>query len=652
MEEAKAAGVKTDTSGFGPMPTKKNWGIQVLHSVAQRLGIAGTTSPEGKVSATIPPPVCQTPSSVGVSIPTIVELADIAAQLLSTKAARLTENQGVLTVTGKSHLFANLTPFTKKSSENARRFLEALVSRFQSGDEHDQEEARAALTKFLSSTWFKSVLKDDPSLETDMKKTRESLVQHVQPDATVLRDMVLFANLCFKGMMPLQVGDEKYLAMPAHPKKGTQALFFYKEVKGSLEKIGAAVVDSNTGKASIYGPDHTSMEYLSPELQDCMKAFSESKETPENAQKFLNFFAAQAKDPRVQKEAESGLLDLVTSEWFQRVLKANPKVVNTLITQANQILGIPSPENKNAWLLIQQALHTVGATTAEQVIHRLLQSIPEAHAEMLQTVAWYASILPKAGMSLQVGDQVYWAMPAQSPDGMAFGLYIAAGGQWQEAGSVVMDSQTGAIRSVFNPQHDSLDVLPPDLTDCMRVMAEKLSTMSDMNDALIGDGVKAYQARRIVDHWASQWKGCLDDPGEEGAVLQQYRGEKRIKGLKVRGEPGARYADYTFDWLGEGGLKRVKKMVTITPDGRVMHMARYTGKGGSTPKEVIFYRDIALKDAQHEVKIRETILTRGRSLLQLGDTPEEQKMFYMQIFCRLIATCPIRERAAKKNSIM
>ena len=93
-------------------------------------------------------------------------------------------------------------------------------------------------------------------------------------------------------------------------------------------------------------------------------------------------------------------------------------------------------------------------------------------------------------------------------------------------------------------------------------------------------------------------------------------------------------------------------MVTITPDGRVMHMARYTGKGGSTPKEVIFYRDIALKDAQHEVKIRETILTRGRSLLQLGDTPEEQKMFYMQIFCRLIATCPIRERAAKKNSIM
>jgi serine/threonine protein kinase len=356
-----------------------------------------------------------------------------------------------------------------------------------------------------------------------------------------------------------------------------------------------------------------------------MEAFSEK--IPEIVQKHLvpSVLASRTNDPELRERGKVALLHFASSEVFQELLHADRRAGHALLDAASKILGPPSQENKDSWLQIQQSLERGGAASEAQTIQQRLEevSVPLPVAESLQTVADLAGFLPKRGMPLQVGNQVYWARPEPSDQGTAFRFFVAEGGQWKEAGSVVMDSQSGAIISAFDGQQQPIMGLLPDLTGCIGEMSKKLRIIQEMTERLKKEGVDPAVAKKIIEQWTDQWRGCVEseDP-ETGLIVQRGEGPgstdeertNRIHGLKIRREESGLCADYTFEDIIEGSYKRVKKMVRINPDGTVVELVRYTRKKSEAVATSDELRERFVDDARKEIGVRKGLVENGRQL--------------------------------------
>ena len=122
---------------------------------------------------------------------------------------------------------------------------------------------------------------------------------------------------------------------------------------------------------------------------------------------------------------------------------------------------------------------------------------------------------------------------------------------------------------------------------------------------LTKSGASIEVSKKIALLWADQWKGCFVEQEDPSAVLlEQDRGPNRIKGLKIGGAAGHRYADYTIRSLAEGGMKRVKLLAHISADGSVTKLVRFAKKSAEL-KESFF------GDAQREISVRQALLDEG-----------------------------------------
>lgn len=333
----------------GPQLSKGGRIQQGVHWIAQRLHIAGTRSPESAISGTVHSPACQSPGSKGVDIPQIMQPGVMADRLYG--GGRLTKSRGRLTVkdtTRRSRFFANLTPFTKKSSENARLFLAALAERSMSDDERVRNDAGGDLLLFVYSGWFQEVVRRDPTLE-------RSVIQQA---------MVIFGPPCKENQVQWR-NLQSFLPGPS-PSKESPAEFFVNLIKVT-------------------------------------------EKTPENANSFLTALVREAKEAKTPQEKESvqNTLELFTrSDWFKSVLKQYPNLSETLNTAAQEILGGYDENSRRIWGKIWASFNDCGLQEAASKVLLLVET-----ARLLRPVASFVSIIPQGGMQLSVGDQTYLARP-------------------------------------------------------------------------------------------------------------------------------------------------------------------------------------------------------------------------------------------------
>jgi hypothetical protein len=272
---------------------------------------------------------------------------------------------------------------------------------------------------------------------------------------------------------------------------------------------------------------------------------------------------------------------------------------------------IPSPQPSDRFV----SPPLLPAVDLRQLSELAVQMQERAAAEAMplpQIPRWpsvLVDVFPQVGMQCVSGGKMYTAKPiATSPGMRSFRFLSLEGGQWRDVGRVTIDEQTGAFIRAGDKHLRRLPVLPPILSQGMDALAQKLGTMSTIQARLVEEGVQPDEARRITKKWADQWHGCaVGGDVAETEVLVQYRGPDRIVGLKVGGRLGQRHADYTFDTLGSGGLKKAKKMVRITPDGQVIDLVRYA-------KIEVGGERIFLGDIVHELEVRKWLVEAGASL--------------------------------------
>lgn len=268
---------------------------------------------------------------------------------------------------------------------------------------------------------------------------------------------------------------------------------------------------------------------------------------------------------------------------------------------SDRFISPPMPEAVDLQQLAEMAVYMQERAAAEAMPPPQIPRWPSALVDMV----------PQVGMQCTIGDKTYMVKPIATVAGMrSFRFQSLEAGRWQEVGRVTINAQTGAFVRASDKHLRRTPTLPEILSRGMDALAQKLGAMSTIQARLIEEGAEPNEARRITEKWADQWHGCTvgDDPTGAG-VLIQYRGLDRIMGLKVGGRFGQRYADYTFDTLGSGALKRAKKMVRITPDGQVIDLVRYA-------KAMVGEEQVFLSDVTNEVRIREELLEAGATLTE------------------------------------
>jgi hypothetical protein len=615
---------------------------KAIHGLAQRLHIAGKNIPESATTATVSSPPCQTHSVMRTDIPQLTDLVKMAGQLCES-GVQLTRSRGQLTVENASRparFFSNLTPFMRKSSENARRFLDALATRSQEGTPEGRKSAEGALLSFVGSDWFQDVVRRDPSLqETVVSQALKilgppssenqiqwrSLCESLPGKQSEENTAKFFADLIQRTEKTPENAQKllTFLSKEESRPYAREALLdfvsseWFQEALRNEPKVANSVVQL---ASKILGPP--CQENLSAWRTILQNVHRGGVRIDGIVQQFLEPLVqdAESEDPQVRKRAESSLLDFVSSELFQEALRNEPKVANSVVQLASKILGPPCQKNLSAWLAIQRSIQKGGTTLAKDFVQKLLE--PFSDVNILREVVGCADFLPQSGLALHVEDRVYLAVPLVSEEGTkAISLFELEGDQWQEAGTVVMDSQTGKIISIFDAQQQPIETLPPQLSDCMRALSERSLIVREMSTRLSEEGVEPDAAKKIIEQWAVQWRDCIAGVNPETGLMVQ-RGESldsteaekksRIQGLKIHDEATGLCGYYTFSVLGEGGLKRAKKMLRITPDGQVTPLVRYAAKKGDMkdPDEPEKFRE----DAEHEVDMRAKLEAAGRAL--------------------------------------
>lgn len=445
-----------------------------------------------------------------------------------------------------------------------------------------------------------------------------------QKTAQLLRPVALCASIFPPWGMQLSVGNQAYSAI-SELSEGNRVLRFYAGKEGNdREEIGTVFVDPRTGQLSILDDRRNPVDSLPPDLQACMEAVSER--VPEIIQVHLepSVLVSQNANPELRRRGEKELLDFAASELFQELLKADEKVRPIFLDEARKILGDPSQGNEASWLAVRQSIQEGGTLPEETLVQKSLE--PTSEVSAVREVTNYADLLPKRGLFVNVGERTYLAEPRELENGTkAIHWFAFEEGSPQGVGTVGMNSQTGAIVSILDAQEQPIDHLPPQLSDCMRALSEKLPMLQKMHARLIEEGVDPASAEKIIEQWAIEWNDCIagEDP-ETGLMVQQREapgsaeGQETggIRGLKIRMEEAGLCGYYSFSPLGEGAYKRAKKMVHITPDGRVVPLVRYAARKAETEDEDPWdeFEEQFLEDVDREVDIRKSLEVEGRDL--------------------------------------
>ena len=231
---------------------------------------------------------------------------------------------------------------------------------------------------------------------------------------------------------------------------------------------------------------------------------------------------------------------------------------------------------------------------------------PEEAREDLELMAkMYPDIqlLPREGMPVSAGERRYWIQFVSSEAKKeTFRLYSLQGGSWQEIDRIIIDPRKEGFSCI---SQEGGTRFSPAVRECLTACSQKLQTMSVMYLELTNNNVEDTTARKIIMPWANQWRGCFVEPSDPSVtVLQQYRGPDRIKGLKVGGAAGQRYADYALGELQSGSSRKVKKVLHIFPDGSIKPIVRFTKKNEAL-------REVFLKDVQKELDVRQALIEEG-----------------------------------------
>ena len=249
--------------------------------------------------------------------------------------------------------------------------------------------------------------------------------------------------------------------------------------------------------------------------------------------------------------------------------------------------------------------------------------------ELLAEMYPDTQLLPRGGMPVSAGERRYWIQSVSlEAKEETFRLHSLQGGSWQEVDRIIIASRKEGF---FCTSQKGGTKFSPAVRECLTACSQKLQTMSVMYLELTNNNVEDTTARKIVMQWADQWRGCFVEPSDPSVtILQQYRGSDRIKGLKVGGAAGRRYADYSLGKLQSGSIKNVKREIRIFPNGFIKHFMRLAKIDEATKGQFI-------EDVQREVSVRQSLIEEGE---KKPDLDEEMRNSHINEYIVAIERVP------------